>query len=357
MGDVEKKFAAELEEGYEVVDKKFDAERIYGEAGSRLLLKLAAKASHHSMPYGLTLQAALLGCTNGARIQAFPNAASPLSMIFLNVNLVQTRKSQLSSILEEIAMEVDSACRQRARAATHGQGVQVQSIQLKRFTEAAFFQRCAADWQQCQVNLQDDKDDDDAAGQCPARVHYSTLLNVDEAYRFLKMLGLSPAGGKSGSSETAANACETASEFNRVLQSGVSSYVCKNSGSSHGGESSRVVNVAGVGNVHPSAFFPVLRGEVGSHHVAGLERFLLGTGRPVEPHADLPAGLELPASFKPWRWCPLMMCMLNPLGLSPEALQYEYALQTFPRCDVEIEDQCDEDCFLPDAAWFLGVSP
>lgn len=106
------------------------------------------------------------------------------------------------------------------------------------------------------------------------------------------------------------------------------------------------MNLAGVGNAHPSAFFDVINGNAGSHHVACAERFLLITGKPVEPHSPLPPGLDLPEGFQQWIWAPLLENMLVPLGLPGEAMQEEYARQTYEQATGE-EDEGGSDVFLP----------
>ena len=54
-------FSAETEAAFEHIDRHFNSEELYGEKGSLVVQKLAARASHHAMPYGLCLQSALVG--------------------------------------------------------------------------------------------------------------------------------------------------------------------------------------------------------------------------------------------------------------------------------------------------------
>ena len=54
---------------------------------------------------------------------------------------------------------------------------------LTSFTEAAFFLRCAGDWNQVVPS---------ESHALSGRVYYGTLVNLDEAYRFLKMVGIIP---------------------------------------------------------------------------------------------------------------------------------------------------------------------
>ena len=148
--------------------------------------RLAARSSHHPCPFGLSLQVGLLSATNGASVAIWPGSLCPLSALLLNVNLVQTRKSQVTAALQQISDVVQEACRRRAREACGGRDagkLKLKSCTLTSFTEATLWERCASDWQQC------------PSGHVPGRVHFSTCLNLDEAYKFLRYLGLT-SGGK-----------------------------------------------------------------------------------------------------------------------------------------------------------------
>ena len=107
-----------------------------------------------------------------------------------------------------------------------------------------------------------------------------------------------------------------------------------------------------MGNAHPSAFFDVLSDAAGSHHVACAERFLYTTGKPVEPHSPLPAGLEVK-----WMWVPLLENMFEPLGLVPECLQYEYAKQMFEESKEEGAEReiPEQGSFLPSCQGFVVI--
>ena len=128
----------------------------------------------------------------------------------LNINKSQTRKSQLNGCVEAAVAEIDAECQKRGAAkAGPGCSVSLKSVQLTSFTEAALFERAAPDWEQCK---------DPKPEGLKGRLHYSTILNVDEAYRFLKMLGLAPS-----TSQKSDVVSDGASELNRLLQTGTSS--------------------------------------------------------------------------------------------------------------------------------------
>ena len=333
-------FAAEAEAAFDHIDRYFDAEELYGDKGSLVVQKLAARASHHAMPYGLSLQAALLGCSNGAAVQAFPGKASPLSLLILNINKAQTRKSQLNGCVEAVIAEINAQCQRRAEAQATVQGiapVALKSVELTAFTEAALFERTAVDWDQCK---------EPKAEGLKGRLHFSSILNLVEAYRFLRMLGLASSGLKEEILS------DGSSELNLLLQTGRTGLQLK-TGTSHGAAPGQV-NVCCVGNAHFSGFLPILRGDVGTHHPATLERIVVCTGRPCEPHSPLPAALlqHLGPGFEAWQWVPLLPQTLPLLGLTEEALQHEYADQSFPKAvedevDGELADVSSEK-FLPD---------
>ena len=163
-----------------------------------------------------------------------------MSLLVLNINKSQTRKSQLNGCVEAAVAEIDAECQKRGAAkAGPGCSVSLKSVQLTSFTEAALFERAAPDWEQCK---------DPKPEGLKGRLHYSTILNVDEAYRFLKMLGLAPS-----TSQKSDVVSDGASELNRLLQTGRSSFQLK-TGVSYG-SGSGLVNVTGVGNAHFSGFF------------------------------------------------------------------------------------------------------
>ena len=284
---------------YEYVEKNFDPVEIYGEFGSQIVQRLAARASTPVMPLGLALQIGLCSCSNGAVVELFPGQTSPLSIVAINCNATQTRKSQLTQVLAEVAAVNDAAALRRAKAlAADSTVVKRESCMLANFTEQAFMSRCSSDWKQIHFA-------DGSAKRC----HFANVLNLDESYRFLRMVGLIG----SSSSNKVSDSVDLASELNRILQTGVSSYTCKTSGSFGTSTDPKPVGVLGFGNAHPSKYVPCLTGSSGQHDVACRERLLQTCGRPVDPHSGLPAGLQVDDGFD--RWCLVTLsdwrCMLS----------------------------------------------
>ena len=354
-------FQCEMEAAWDYVDANYQADEVWGDTGSQAILRLATRASHHDMPYAMSVLAGLVGCTNGASVCVFPGAdPSPVSIAFLNVNMPQTRKSQITSAVAKLGAAVDKHTFNRVKDALRAAGVDAQGSQgfgegntqharvrsstLTSFTEAAFFQRCAGDWDQVQHP--------EPTGELRGRFHYSTLLTVDEAYKFLKMLGL--VSQSSNDKKVDASAVpDAASEFNKLMQTGHSALATKTAGT-FGEAGAPRVNVAGVGNVHPSVWIPIERGEVGTNHVAVKERLLVGTGRPVDPHHAVPVHLQTDAGFKRWIWSPLLRVMVEPLGLPPGADDPARAAELLERVLAPAADASDDEGevdsdFVPDA--------
>ena len=151
------------------------------------------------------------------------------------------------------------------------------------------------------------------------RVDFSTLINVDEAYELLRMLGLMSAGGTAGKGNDAVDVTDAASEFNRFLQTGTASFTTKNAGA-YGEAAAPTISMGVLGNGHPSVIIPMERGDIGSNHVAAKERLLFVTGRPVELHTHVPTRLQFEdtETFNRWLWPKLLRCMIGPLGLPAE---------------------------------------
>ena len=216
---------------WDLVDRLFKAEQALGEVGADCIRRLAARASVHECPYALCLMTSLVGCLNGAHLDVWPGRSSPVSLFCLVGGMAQTRKSQMTNVMCDVARVVDKACQERARR--QGRDVsKVKTCVLTNFTEAAFWQRCSSEWEQCPGT-------DPAVPQ--RRLHYTTLVSLDEAYKMMRMLGLCGKDAESGPAESA-------SQWNNFLQSGHSSLTCKGV---PGYESTDLtVSLPGVGNQH-----------------------------------------------------------------------------------------------------------
>ena len=271
-------FQEEMQNCWTWVDEQYDSKVILGEAASQAVLLWSTQASHHEFPFGMSVMASLFGCTNGAQLQLFPNASNPLMMPVINTNYPQTRKSSTFSSTTSVTKAIDEMCVERVsdkweaskkkgpvvadpngdpeEAGNANAPPKVKSATLTSFTDAAFFQRCAGDWQQvCNAS---------SIGLDSGRIHYSTLVNLDEAYKLFKMLGLLENVLKTEVSDVA-------SEFNRLLQTGKASLTTKTAGTFGEGPSPSI-SLGLVGNSHPVVTIPLEKGLVGSHVVAIVER-------------------------------------------------------------------------------------
>lgn len=364
-------FRREMEASWDLVDRKYDAPEIFGEKAAAALCAMSARAAHHDLPLALSLMAGTVALANGATVSVFPGTCSPLMLCVLNINYPQTRKSSSFGMLAKLAHKLDQCVLTRARAketaflqehgsddagdealseaqiARRAQKVKVASSTLTTFTEAAFFKRVSGDLEQV------------VDGATIGRVHFGCLINLDEGYKFLRVLGLiaeKRAGGKDA--RDVGVAPDSASEFNRLLQTGTASLTTKTSGT-FGEGNSPAVSMGLAGNAHPSVVVPMERGDVGINHAAAAERLLLVTARPIEPHSPLDPSLVLPIGFKRWLWPRLMACNAEYLGLPadihlPHVACRELKIARPPdvdKCDSDDEGENDRD-FEPDASGY-----
>lgn len=359
-------FRREMEACWEVVDKLYDSESILGRRASQTMLLFSARSSHHDLPIAVSLMAGFAACSNGACIQAFPGKPSPLAIAPQNINYPQTRKSAISGLLAGVGESIDRDVyrkalrkeqewtdgrrgdRDRSEDEEPQSGLKVVSSTLTTFTEAAFFHRCSGDFNQVP--------DSKAGAQ---RIHFGTLVNLDEAYKLYRMLGLLGVEGHSKSTSGPTTVAESASEFNRLMQTGTSSMATKTSGSFGDGKCP-TISVGLAGNAHPAMVVPMDRGEIGANHVASKERLLFVSGRPIEPHSALPPRLELPPGIKRWTWPQLMKCMLEPLGLPKgvdqptlAAATLQLAREAFAEDELDDDDDEQDEFFYPDASGFV----
>ena len=328
----------DMRKAWAFVDEKYSSKDILGEKASQAILRLSARASHHEFPYGMGVMANLLACTNGAMTDAFPGSSSPLMLAVFNINFLQTRKSSgfaagnvvghcideaVAKCAKELAEEDRLDDSQAPMSFQPGRRapptVRVASSMLSSFTEAAFFQRCAGDWDQVPPSEKHN---------LSGRVFFGTLVNMDEAYRFFKMVGLiNPVpGAKQSDSSSAHVVPDAASEVNKLFQTGTATLTTKTAGAFGQGRAPSI-SMGLTGNAHPSLIFPMLRGHFGSDAAAVSHRLLFTTGMPIEPHNSLPKRMDLAAGSKRWLWPPVLRPMVGPLGLPEGIDDYSIAAQ------------------------------
>jgi hypothetical protein len=378
MASPPEQFRAEQKAVWDFVDQNYCSRDVLGEKASQAIRQMAARASHHEFPFGMGVLSNLISCTNGAKTQLFPGSLAPLVLACINNNYPQTRKSSghraglaIGSAIDEHVLadakaKVLASLRATAEAEKESGGrakpvpdanhpgiksVRVESSTLTAFTEAAFFQRTSGDFDQLLPSQWHD---------LLGRIFFGTSVNLDEAYRFLKMVGLIPNSASAKSNDSSnAMAPDAASEFNKLLQTGVSTMTTKTAGAFGQGDAPTVSLGLG-GNGHPAIIVPMLRGTFGNDSVAVSFRLLFSSGRPIEPYAALPLGLQLPPDFKRWLWPKLLACMVAPLGL-PAGVQHvdvarnslEKARVGLERNDSDDEEQEPDGLFMPDKSGYV----
>ena len=223
-------------------------------------------------------------------------------------------------------------------------------------TPEEFFHRCSGDHQQVQNLAKLDVDG------MQGRHWYGVLANLAEAYDLLLSFGLISEESKPNSAK-ASKVNPHQSSLNKLLQFGHAARATKSNGS-FGAAGAPVVSMGITANIHPSQYIPMERCESGSHHAATKERFLIGSGRPVQPHQALSADYELPAGTSPWKWVPLVprvaaMLQLSDAAASPDAAAAKWANlngdEAVPECHDE--DQIENTIYKPTYAGYPVLLP
>ena len=157
----------------------------------------------------------LTAATNGAKTDNFKETSFLLVLAILNNDYPQTRKgaghraglkigraiddhvlqAATARVLQHLRAQYDedhAKCREVAPSPPDDRrpavrALRVESSTLSSFIEETFFQRCCGDWNQVTPSERHDLND---------RFFYGTSVNLDEAYRFLKTLGLFPDSGR-----------------------------------------------------------------------------------------------------------------------------------------------------------------
>ena len=279
----------------------------------------------------------------GATTAWFPNQTSTMFLNVMNVNYAQTRKSSITgngdafgdlldkhiqsvvgALFNTLKTEAQAAAGSEARA-RHA-NPKVTSAVMHTATPQDFFHRCAGDYEQIS-NL-----DQVALKGLEGRHDFGILLNPDEMYDMLSSFGLLTGEGQNARA-VKASVNPHQSAYNKLAQFGRASRATKTAGS-YGSVNAPTVSIGISGNIHPSMYVPMERGEFGSHHVCMKERLLIGTGRPVQPHDDLPADYVMPADCDRWKWVPLVPGVAKILGLNESCSNPDVAAKTLQRVNA-----------------------
>ena len=387
------------------IDDKFRAAFVLGVRGKAFVETWAIKAAHPLFAFALAFLATMAGLVNGAKAKLFPNSASPLFAFFLNINFSQTRKSSITGVVDQIGEHLDACVMQRIdgrydeamqdlddeRAAAaqgaggagpeddmpalvhEGQGgrgrgmgrgrgrgvrrrarqghpprpVVVSSI-LHSSTAEAFFERASGDFKQ--VANSDKPGLEFLAG----RHEYGNLISVDEAYDFCTVFGYigdDAAGGRKGVPRVNPHQ----SSMNKLAQYGLAARATKTSGA-YGDGLPPNTSTGFLGNMHPAAYIPMEKELTGSHVAQGKERFLVGTGRPVQPHADIPSDYTLPTGVQRWKWVPLVPEVASALGISEQSVSPESAAKAWGGQHVKVDTNVDAQ-YVPNEVGYEVVLP
>ena len=93
------------------VDRRFDPKYVLREAGHQFCQSYFVRAAHPEFPYALHRLALMCALANGARAAIF---ATALSLVAVNVNYAQTRKSSMTGHAEALGQELDTVILENA---------------------------------------------------------------------------------------------------------------------------------------------------------------------------------------------------------------------------------------------------
>ena len=93
---------------WDEVDARFDPKYVLGEAGHRFCQTYSVRAAHPEFPYALHCLSMMCALVNGARVAVFPTSPSPLTLVAINVNYAQTRKSSMTGHAETLGQALDA---------------------------------------------------------------------------------------------------------------------------------------------------------------------------------------------------------------------------------------------------------
>ncbi|CAL1140069.1 unnamed protein product [Cladocopium goreaui] len=333
-------------------DRRFDPKYVLGEAGHQFCQSYSVRAAHPEFPYALHCLSLMCALANGARFAIFATAPSPLTLVAVNVNYAQTRKSSMTGHAEALGQELDTVILENAMSKLQQESFEEGAAQVLRrgfsksncppylkpriasatvasATPEEWFHRCSADWNQV-------RNADKLPGDWSGRCWYGLLGNFDEAYDFLLSLGLLSDSNATTREKSKSKVDPYQSAFNKLLQFGSSARATKTAGS-YGENPGKTISLGITCNMHPAFYIPMERGELGSHAASTKERFLISTGRPVQPHEDIPADFCLPEGVSPYRWVPLTPEIADLIGVAKEATSPDAAAQEWAEAGLEDE--------------------
>ena len=380
-GDIARQYLPAMKQVWSEMEKVFDPAFVLRPLGHQFVQTYAVKAAHPELPYALHFLAMMAPLANGASVKIFPSGPSPLQIAVFNVNYAQTRKSSTTGNADIFGRELDAIVKETVESkvaelqaemdqdvrgdadmfGSEGPAVagktkalprpKINSAVIQSATPEEFFHRRAGDYQQTQNASKYDSD------AMRGRHHFGVLANLDEAYDMMLSFGLLSDEQKSAAGKTA-KVNPHQSSFNKLLQFGSAARATKTTGS-FGAAGAPAVSLGLSANLHPSQYIPMERGESGSHHAATKERFMVSSGRPVQPHAPLPADYKLPAGTSRWKWVPLVpavaaLLQLSEASQSPEAAAklWEERNKDVVPADTDDELQEDELLFAPSVSGY-----
>lgn len=174
----------------QLVDNNWSPSEHVPECIRKFTLPLEVGSCQGSFPTTVMMMGAIAGLTNGASINLWTTAPTPLSIPVFYVGDPQQGKSRITAFIAQITAFADEFLAAKvqdqldaAEAPQHGSKptrLTVKTIGMMDFTAREFFARSSGDWSQ--ITAGDTFDVENLAG-IQQRAWHALLVNMDEARR------------------------------------------------------------------------------------------------------------------------------------------------------------------------------
>ena len=297
---------------HQLVDENFSPKEHMPKELYDLLQPLVVSSCQHPLPTLVMLLGAMGGVTNGAMMELWSKDPTPLSGGAFYVGDSQQGKSRLNGYVSHLVSAIDdfvaNIVKNKLDAFVPAEGmakpksVKVKTVGVYSLTMPEFFARCNGDWPQVEDWPEEIK-----------RFWWSTVANLDEAYEFLRELGLiTPDSGATSNKEKGPNA--HASTLNTLLGTGKTQRNTRTSGG-YGDSRTCPVTLDILANLHPKMLIQMERGLIGNHVQETRARFLYCAGKSCKRHDALPEDFVLPPGVTSrWTWLPLSSRLAQSFG-------------------------------------------
>jgi len=352
-----------MNRAWDLVEAHFKPKFVLTPLGHRFVQTYSCKAAHPEFPFAghfLTMMASL---SNGAKVRMFPNAASPLCAIALNVNYSQTRRSSIYSnachigkhadavLQQAVQSKIDAACAVVHVCEKGGVEIetrddkevpppQIASVVLPSSSPDILFDRCSGGFEDV-INA--DKIKTDVIRE---RQWFGVLGNFDDhdARDFLLSFGLIDKDHRQCATRSSCNAHSHQLRLGAVMKYGNcnSNRLAKKNTSAD-----KAITLGICGNILPAHYVPMETGNSDSQDEGIKELFLITTGRPIHPNEPLPEDFEVPRGCDRWVWVPILPENASMFPAAGQSSHPEEAAKSLPQCADATPASANEDNGYP----------